>query len=78
MEKEVILLIEDDADIREGVRILLESEGYAVQEAQNGAEGLSMLSDEIDLVILDVMMPGISASEPARKSANNRMYRCCF
>ncbi|HIR75736.1 MAG TPA: response regulator transcription factor [Candidatus Choladousia intestinipullorum] len=60
MEKEVILLIEDDADIREGVRILLESEGYAVQEAQNGAEGLSMLSDEIDLVILDVMMPGIS------------------
>ena len=38
MEKEVILLIEDDADIREGVRILLESEGYAVQEAQIGCD----------------------------------------
>ncbi len=36
MKKEQVLLIEDDADIREGVRILLESENYCVEEAENG------------------------------------------
>ena len=60
MDKEMILLIEDDADIREGVRILLESEGYAVMEAENGIQGLGMLSRQTGLVILDVMMPGLS------------------
>lgn len=58
MEK--ILIIEDDADIREGVRILLEGEGYFVSEAENGRKGLELLKEEPDLVILDVMMPGMS------------------
>lgn len=39
MEKN-ILIIEDDKDIREGVKILLEGEGYSVEEASNGADGL--------------------------------------
>ncbi|MDO4307808.1 MAG: response regulator transcription factor [Eubacteriales bacterium] len=60
MEKSNILLIEDDADIREGVRILLESENFSVTEAENGISGLKLLTEETDLVILDVMMPGIS------------------
>lgn len=55
-----ILIVEDDADIREGVRILLESEGYGVTEAEDGFAGISLVCDETDLVILDVMMPGIS------------------
>lgn len=58
MEK--ILIVEDDADIREGVRILLEGEGYSVSEAENGRKGLELMKEETDLVILDVMMPGIS------------------
>lgn len=58
MEK--ILIVEDDADIREGVRILLEGEGYSVSEAENGRKGLELLKEEPDLVILDVMMPGMS------------------
>lgn len=58
MEK--ILIIEDDADIREGVRILLEGEGYSVSETENGRKGLELLKEEPDLVILDVMMPGMS------------------
>ena len=53
-----ILVIEDDADIREGVRILLESEGFLVDEAENGEIGLRKLSEDISLVILDIMMPG--------------------
>lgn len=58
MEK--ILIVEDDADIREGVRILLEGEGYSVSEAENGRKGVELLKEEPDLVILDVMMPGMS------------------
>lgn len=55
-----VLIIEDDEDIREGVRILLESEDYAITEAENGMKGLEALREDTDLVILDVMMPGIS------------------
>ncbi len=55
-----ILLIEDDADIREGVRILLENEDYQIEEAGSGEDGLKLLSEETDLVILDIMLPGIS------------------
>lgn len=66
-------MIEDDADIREGVRILLESENYEVTEAENGRAGLALLTEDTDLVILDVMMPGISGlrtCEEIRKSSN--------
>ena len=38
--KNNILIIEDDQDIREGIRILLEGEGFAVEEVSNGMEGL--------------------------------------
>ncbi len=55
-----VLIIEDDRDIREGVRILLEGEDYSVEEAENGAVGLQMLQEDTDLVILDVMMPGMN------------------
>ena len=59
MEKN-ILIIEDDKDIREGVKILLEGEGYSVEEASNGADGQKKLTSHTNLVILDIMMPGIS------------------
>lgn len=42
-----ILIIEDDADIREGVRILLEGEDYTVAEAPDGASGLKLVSEEL-------------------------------
>lgn len=60
IDKIKILIIEDDSDIREGVRILLESEGFIVVEAQDGRNGLQKLSNDIGLVILDIMMPGMS------------------
>ena len=70
MSKEKVLIIEDDKDIREGVRILLESENYRVQEAENGRKGLEMLDQETDLVILDIMMPeidGLTVCKELRK-----------
>ena len=73
MQNSKILLVEDDADIREGVRILLESENYQVTEADNGSRGLELLTEDTDLVILDIMMPGMSGlrtCEEIRKRSN--------
>ena len=73
MAEEKILIIEDDEDIREGVRILLESEQYTVIEADNGRSGLDLINEEVSLVILDIMMPGISGlrtCEEIRKKSN--------
>lgn len=58
--KNTILIIEDDADIREGIRILLEGEDFSVEEASDGMEGIKKFSSRINLIILDIMMPGIS------------------
>jgi DNA-binding response OmpR family regulator len=56
--KRRVLVVEDDASIMLGLRINLESEGYAVLEAEDGERGLAMArSEQPDLVILDVMLP---------------------
>ena len=60
MNHHTILIVEDEAEIREGIRILLSGENYAILEAENGKQALKKMSDQVDLVILDVMMPGIS------------------
>ena len=71
--KNHILIVEDDEAIREGVRILLEGEGYTVQEAEDGFQCLKKLSAETDLIILDIMMPeisGIKTCEEIRKTSH--------
>lgn len=60
METKKILYADDDAEIREALRLLLGCEGYETLEAANGEEVLQLLDDSIDLVILDVMMPGMN------------------
>lgn len=62
-----ILIVDDDAEIREIVRVLLESEGFEPVEVSCGEEALSLLSDEIELVILDVMMEGLSGYQVCRR-----------
>ena len=56
MDEITILIIEDDEDIRESVKILLENEGFHVIEADNGMDGLHQISEDTDLVILDIMI----------------------
>src|ERR1017187_5125170 len=59
-----ILVIDDEVDIREGLELLLTSEGYAVDLAQNGTEGLHRMENRgYDLVLLDLMMPDMSGME---------------
>lgn len=60
MDTQTILIVDDDAEIREGIRILLAGESYSILEAENGQHALELFSDTVDLVVLDVMMPGIS------------------
>ena len=60
MNDKTILIIEDDANIRDSVKILLEGEGFIVIDAATGEQGLSMINSEISLVILDIMLPGLS------------------
>ena len=55
-----ILIVEDEPDIREGVRIRLNGEGYNIIEAGSGEEALDQMNEAVDLVILDIMLPGIS------------------
>jgi DNA-binding NtrC family response regulator len=67
-EKGHILVIDDEADIREGLELLLGSEGYQVDLAQNGAEGLHKIGTRgYDLVLLDLMMPDRSGMEVLRE-----------
>ena len=72
MAGQTILIVEDDPDIRDGVRILLSGEGYHILEAENGLRALELFNPEVDLVILDIMMPGMSGlrvCEELRKSS---------
>lgn len=52
-----ILIADDNDDIREVVRVLLESEGFLVTEAINGEDAVNKVTDDTDLIILDIMMP---------------------
>jgi len=62
-----ILVIDDNAAIRELLRLVLEEEGYEVIEAADGAEGLRRYQAEpTDLVITDLEMPGMDGLELLR------------
>jgi len=72
MSTQTILIVDDDSEIREGIRILLTGENYIIVEAENGQQALEQLTDTVDLVILDIMMPGFSGlqvCEEIRKSS---------
>src|SRR5882762_5585721 len=63
-----VLVIDDEADIRESLDTLLTLEGYSVDLAQNAAEGLRALDSRgYDLVLLDLMMPDRSGMEVLRE-----------
>ena len=63
-----ILIVEDDSNIRELLRLYLTQEGYAVETAQDGAEGLrSFKLLHPDLVLLDLMMPVMDGTQVIRE-----------
>jgi excisionase family DNA binding protein len=63
-----VLVVDDDAGLREFVRVNLEAEGYSVREAASASEGLAALGEEPpDLILLDVMMPQMDGWEMLRR-----------
>jgi excisionase family DNA binding protein len=59
-EGPLVLIVDDDEQVREYVRVNLEAEGYNVREAGNAEEGLLAVEEsQPDLVLLDVMMPQV-------------------
>ena len=64
----LILVADDEADIRALLRILLEKDGYRVLEAADGLEALQALRDhpEVSLILLDIMMPHLDGFETVR------------
>lgn len=63
-----ILVVDDDAHLREVVRYALTRDGHDVREAKDGAEALRLVAAEApDLVVLDIVMPGMDGLEACRE-----------
>lgn len=67
-DKKKILLVDDDPDFVEAVKVIVESGGYDVQVAYDGKEGLEAVGQaKPDLIVLDVMMPVMNGHEACAK-----------
>jgi DNA-binding response OmpR family regulator len=70
-----VLVVEDHADLREMLAVLLEAEGFRVQTAANGAEALSaMHAQRPSVILLDLMMPVMSGDEFRRRQLAEPEY----
>lgn len=69
----LILVIEDDSDISNMICDLLKQNGYNIKSAYSGTEGLMVFDNKVDLVLLDLMLPGLSGEmvlQEIRKHSN--------
>jgi DNA-binding response OmpR family regulator len=69
-----VLLVEDEAPLREAVKKMLGKAGFTVVEAGDGLEAVKLLhskSPRIDLLILDITLPGCSSHEVLRKAVES-------
>ncbi|EGU30049.1 transcriptional regulator CpxR [Vibrio ichthyoenteri ATCC 700023] len=62
-----ILLIDDDTELTSLLKEVLSFEGFVVSEANDGEAGLAALNKEIDLILLDVMMPKLNGTETLKR-----------
>ncbi|EOR20314.1 regulatory protein VanR [Clostridium sartagoforme AAU1] len=73
MSRERILIVDDEKEIRDLIDIYLKGEGYETIKAENGEEALNMLSNnDVDLIILDIMMPKVNGIEACLKIREER------
>ncbi|EKG0038602.1 response regulator [Vibrio cholerae] len=62
-----ILLIDDDTELTSLLTEVLQYEGFEISQANDGEAGLAAVSDEIDLILLDVMMPKLNGMETLKR-----------
>ncbi len=73
--RQLILVVDDEATIREVVRKYLERDGFQVIEAEDGAQALDLLRERRpDLVVLDIMLPGVDGFSIARSLRDPAEY----
>lgn len=74
VNKETVLIVDDEKEIRDLIEIYLKNDGYSVLKASNGLEAIKILEEnEVHLIILDIMMPkmdGIQACMKIREEKN--------
>ena len=74
MNKSTILVVDDNPEIREIIHVLLKGEGFEVTEASDGQTALNYIQKGgFDLIILDIMMPGLNGYQTCleiRKNSN--------
>jgi len=76
---ETVLLVEDEESVRELVEVTLSARGYKVLEAANGEDGLRIAAEvegPIDILLTDVMMPGMGGRELAKRLCAMRPEMC--
>ena len=71
-----ILLVDDEPDIVEFLKYNLEQNGYEVIVGQDGFQALKKLSENPDLIILDIMMPHLDGYEVYHKIREKKIYGC--
>ena len=77
--KYVILIADDEAEIRDLLRLYLENSGYDVLEAADGLEALAVLEKEhVDLAVLDVMMPRMNGLHVLKRFGKRVIFRCLY
>jgi DNA-binding NtrC family response regulator len=74
-KQEVVLLVEDDSALRRAVARLLRRSGFEVIEAADGSSAIDLLqaaADKIDLILLDMTIPGASSAEVVAETTRSR------
>jgi DNA-binding response OmpR family regulator len=74
METQLILIVDDEAAITDALAVLFEKADYRVTVAHSGEEALTRLGERPDLLILDVMMPGVDGHEVCRRARARADY----
>ncbi len=76
MNNEVVLVIDDEEDIRELIRYNLQREGFKVLEASSGEDGVALAKNAMpDLVLLDLMLPGIGGLQVCRQLKSDKSLK---
>lgn len=78
-KKPKVLIVDDEKGLRQGTKRLLESEGYSVVTAENGAEGIDAgTKTEFDMAIIDLKMPDIEGTQVLKKIRETHPNTVCY